>query len=82
MENKICSSFDQCFSEDSETSSTQKRIAVYGGSFDPPTKSHMDLIDIVANKTSFFEEVWVIPCGKREDKPQMSEGQHRVDMLK
>ena len=64
-------------SNDSE-SLIPKRIAIYGGSFDPPTDAHLTLIDVVANKSMFFHEVWVIPCGKRDDKPSLTDGQIRV----
>ena len=69
-----CSKFAPCNDSDSEDEMSVKRIAVYGGSFNPPTQSHMQLIEIVANKTNYFNEVQVVPCGQREDKPDMIEG--------
>ena len=36
-----CSKFAPCNDSDSEDEMSVKRIAVYGGSFNPPTQSHM-----------------------------------------
>ena len=45
--------------------SVTKRIALFGGSFDPPTSAHRE---IVAEASTLFDEVVVVPCGPRPDK--------------
>ncbi len=43
-----------------------KRIALFGGSFNPPGLHHRAIAQRLANE---FDEVRVIPCGPRPDKP-------------
>ena len=43
-----------------------KKIAIYGGSFNPPCPHHRFIAEKVARE---FDEVFVIPCGPRPDKP-------------
>jgi len=43
-----------------------RRIAIFGGSFNPPGSHHAA---IAARLAEFFDEVRVIPCGPRPDKP-------------
>jgi NAD kinase len=43
-----------------------KRTAIFGGSFNPPGRHHRA---IAARLASMFDEVRVIPCGPRPDKP-------------
>ncbi|HQR37542.1 MAG TPA: NAD(+)/NADH kinase [Blastocatellia bacterium] len=43
-----------------------KRIAVFGGSFNPPGLHHRALVE---HLTGHFDEVVVVPCGPRPDKP-------------
>ena len=42
-----------------------QRIAIFGGSFNPPGLHHRRLAETLARK---FDEVRVIPCGPRPDK--------------
>ena len=44
-----------------------KNIALYGGAFDPPHVGHIKLIYALTN-ASFVDQVWLLPCGDREDK--------------
>jgi nicotinate-nucleotide adenylyltransferase len=45
----------------------KKRIAVFGGSFDPITDAHLKVMaEIIHAKMA--DEVWVVPCGPRKDK--------------
>lgn len=57
-----------------------KNIALYGGSFDPPTIAH-ELIFQKVHKQSFCDEVWPMPCfghnfGKKPIQPH-----HRWAMI-
>lgn len=45
---------------------TSKRIAVFGGSFNPPGLYHQRIVTALAPK---FDVVKIIPCGPRPDKP-------------
>lgn len=47
-----------------------KRLAVFGGSFNPPTCVHCDIARELARE---FNEVIVVPCGPRPDKPSVNE---------
>ncbi len=44
-----------------------KRIALFGGSFNPPGLHHRQIAEMLASE---FDEVRVIPCGPRPDKPE------------
>ncbi len=44
----------------------QHAIAVYGGSFNPPTRHHRDVATLLSEH---FREVVVVPCGPRPDRP-------------
>lgn len=59
-----------------------KRIAIIGGSFDPPTLGHMKIACEVYNNISDIDEVWISPCGNgRNDKKLKNDSKHRVNML-
>lgn len=55
-------------------------IAIFGGSFDPPTLAHEKIIEACLDRED-LDEVWVMPSGKRMDKPGMTEDNIRLDML-
>ncbi len=44
---------------------TAKKIAVFGGSFDPPTLLHRRAAKRLASE---FDHVFIVPCGQRPDK--------------
>lgn len=48
----------------------RKRVAIYGGTFDPPTNSHMTCASEIVN-SGCADEVWIVPCGPRPDKPHL-----------
>lgn len=56
-------------------------IAVFGGTFDPPTKAHEAIIEACLADQS-FDQVWVMPSGDRIDKPLMLPETTRFEMLK
>lgn len=45
---------------------TSKKIALYGGSFNPPGIHHREIARHLARR---FDEVIIVPCGPRPDKP-------------
>ena len=49
----------------------RKRIAVLGGSFNPPTDGHLLMAANIIHTRS-ADEVWIVPCGPRPDKPSMT----------
>lgn len=58
-----------------------KRIALFGGSFNPPGLHHRQLVE---NLLPYFDEIIVIPCGPRPDKATVAEIDpiHRAEMTK
>lgn len=58
-----------------------KRIAIFGGSFNPPGIHH---INIVKKLSHYFDEVVVVPCGARPDKPEVEliASRHRANMAR
>jgi len=44
-----------------------KKILIYPGAFNPPHYGHVATIEL-ALKNSVFDELWIIPSGKRDDK--------------
>lgn len=44
-----------------------KDILLFPGAFNPPHYGHVETIKI-ALKKSFFDELWIVPSGKRDDK--------------
>lgn len=57
-----------------------KEIAVYGGAFDPPTLAHEAIIGMCL-EIEFIDEVWLMPSGRRQDKPNMQDDDTRLAML-
>ena len=45
-----------------------RRIALFGGSFNPPGLHHLRIAEVLAAN---FDEVRVVPCGPRPDKPEV-----------
>ncbi len=66
-----------------------KKVALFGGSFDPITIAHLQVIKSlikiaseVYNQFDDIEEVWLIPCGDSRSDKELTLGIHRVEMIK
>lgn len=58
----------------------QRDIAIFGGTFDPPTIAHEQIIRLCLERSD-IDEVWVMPSGWRTDKPGMQPDDTRLGML-
>ena len=58
----------------------RRRLALYGGAFDPIHNGHLATIALILNSGA-ADEVLVIPSGDRPDKPNTIAAQHRVEPL-
>eukprot|EP00940_MAST-03C_sp_MAST-3C-sp2_P000825 g825.t1 len=48
----------------------KRRVAIFGGSFNPITDGHLKMAcEVMHSKT--VDEVWLVPCGARPDKPSL-----------
>ncbi|MEK7567085.1 MAG: NAD(+)/NADH kinase [Patescibacteria group bacterium] len=47
-----------------------KKIAIYGGSLNPPRPTHRTIAELMARE---FDEVIIVPCGPRPDKPTVND---------
>jgi len=63
-----------------KTGTSRKRIAIFGGSFNPPGLHHQQIVKIL----EMFDQVIIVPCGKRPDKPSANilPLEHRLAMIK
>jgi len=50
---------------------SRKRVAVLGGAFHPLTEAHLLLVTEILSAGA-ADEVWVVPCGARPDKPSLT----------
>ena len=58
------------------------RVAILGGSFDPPTIAHMQIVCEIYNNLNDIDEIWIVPCGDgRSDKKLRTPSCHRLKML-
>lgn len=44
-----------------------KKILLFPGAFNPPHYGHIETIKVALEKVS-FDELWIVPSGKRDDK--------------
>lgn len=58
-----------------------KEIAVYGGTFDPPTRAHEAIMHACLAQPE-IDELWVMPSGVRTDKVGMSSDEVRMGLLR
>ena len=58
------------------------RVAIFGGSFDPPTIAHMQIACEIYNNFENIDQVWLVPCGDgRSDKKLRTSASDRLSML-
>lgn len=61
---------------------TKTRVAIFGGSFDPPTIAHMQIACEIYNNFENIDQVWLVPCGDgRSDKKLRTPASDRLSML-
>ena len=64
-----------------EPEEPRKCIAIYGGSFNPPTMSHYQIMKMLVEEIDIndqpISEVWMVPCGDRTDKKISTPGEKR-----
>ncbi len=56
-----------------------KKVLIYPGAFNPPHNGHVATLEL-ALKDFSFDEVWIIPSGKRKDKTIPIDYEHRRNM--
>jgi len=56
-----------------------KRLAIFGGAFNPPTIAHQQLAEYISTK-KLADEVWLTPCYKHKFEKQMVAFEHRYNM--
>jgi nicotinate-nucleotide adenylyltransferase len=57
-----------------------RKIAVYGGSFDPVTLGHTRVAEIVLN-TCDVDQVWFMPCYKSLYEKKLGSSYDRINLL-
>lgn len=57
-----------------------KEVIVFGGSFNPPTLGHVEIMRHCLAQSE-IDEVWVMPCGQRKDKAFTATDEQRLEML-
>ena len=60
-----------------ESKVCMKRVAIFGGSFDPPGLHHQQIAVAVSRH---IESVWVVPFAVRSDKTSSVHAQRRLQM--
>jgi nicotinate-nucleotide adenylyltransferase len=58
-----------------------KKIALFGGSFNPIHDQHINIIERLS-KNGIVDEVWVIPCKKHAFNKDFAPAKHRIRMIK
>lgn len=57
-----------------------KKVALFGGSFDPPTLAHQYVVDLTLMNCP-IDEVWMMPCYKSLYGKNLQADNHRLNML-
>jgi len=58
-----------------------KKIALFGGSFNPIHNDHIKIIKELLKK-GLVDEVWIMPCNKHAFNKELASGKNRVEMIK
>jgi len=58
-----------------------KKIALYGGSFNPIHEQHLEIVKILSN-SNVVDEIWIVPCKKHAFNKNFAPAKHRVNMIK
>ena len=60
----------------------KKKVAIFGGSFNPPINSHLFLAKQVLEKCDNIEKIVFVPVSAKYKKTELVEDIHRYNMLK
>ncbi|TXT53306.1 MAG: putative nicotinate-nucleotide adenylyltransferase [Promethearchaeota archaeon] len=63
-----------------QTLGRKKRVAILGGAFNPITKGHIQICQLVLNVARKFDEAWLMPCYAHMHGKEMVSAQHRLAM--
>jgi nicotinate (nicotinamide) nucleotide adenylyltransferase len=58
------------------------RVAILGGSFDPPTTGHVGTMEFILKACGKFDEVWMLPCHSHKFNKIMESPKHRLAMCR
>ena len=58
------------------------RVGLLGGSFNPITKGHIDLVKYVLNSKFTIDQVWLLPCYRSISKKKLIGSEHRLEMCR
>lgn len=56
------------------------KIAIYGGSFNPICKHHIDVAKFILNTSGEFDEVWLLPSYSSIQNKELESPEHRLKM--
>lgn len=73
---------DKIESEKYEVVTNNKRIVIFGGSFNPPINSHFSLAEQIVNEYENIEKVIFVPVNSKYEKADLLSNLHRYNMLK
>lgn len=57
-------------------------IAIFGGSFNPPINSHVNLANQIIDKVKHIKKIVFVPVSTKYSKPNLISDEHRYNMLK
>lgn len=58
----------------------KKKVALFGGAFDPITNGHIEVAKLVLDTSKTFDEVWFMPCYQHMYNKQMTPAEDRLAM--
>jgi nicotinate (nicotinamide) nucleotide adenylyltransferase len=58
-----------------------KKVAIFGGTFDPVTRGHIEIASMIGDLQAFYQIIFV-PSGRRPDKAQVATPDQILYMLK